>query len=529
MTSLTGTRTMIRLYLRQDRIRLPVWIITLVWLMWVTVLAVKQNYPTPADLAVYEQALSGSTASIMMGGPPIALDTYGGVSLYETNLVMVIGIGLMAVLLMTRHTRTDEEAGRTELLRAGVLGRHAPTVAALTVVGSACLLTGALSATSLYWIDSSHPAQAALHGGVVASIGLVFTAAAAVTAQLTPHARGASGYAVALLIASFVLRGIGDVGDSWVTWVSPIGWAQGTHVYGDSRVWPLALVLAGAVALLALAFVLTDHRDLGSGVFAARPGPARAARSLGTATGLALRLQRATILAWAAGTAVTGALVGSMSEEIRKMIDENPELAEYLQAEGVDVVEAYYAMMLVTLGFLAASFGVMSVLRLRSEEAAGRVEPLLATALSRTRWAVGTRVVTVLGTTAVLVSGGLGMGLTYGLTLDDPGQIGRLGAASLAHVPAALVLAGITVLCFGWVSRAAGVGWTVLAVCFVIAFLGPSLNLPDWVLGISPFDHGPLVPVDPIEATPLLLLSALSAALMAGGLAGLRRRDIALT
>ena len=529
MTAFTGTGAMIRLYVRQDRVRLPVWVTVLVWLMWMSVVAVKHNYPTHEDLVTYQQALSSSTASIMMGGPPIALDTYGGICLYETNLVMVIGIGLMAVLLMTRHTRTDEEAGRTELLRAGALGRHAPTLAAVVVVGTACVLAGLGSATSLYWIDSSRGDEAFLQGCVLVAVGLFFTAVAAVTAQLTPHARGASGYAVGLLIAAYVLRGIGDVGDTWITWSSPVGWAQGTHVYGENRPWPLAIVLVGAVALLLLAFVLTDHRDLGSGLFAARRGPATAARSLGTATGLALRLQRATIMAWATGTAVTGALVGSMSKEIRKMIDENPDLAKMIEAEGVDVIDAYYAMMLLTLGLLAASFGVMSVVRLQSEEAAGRVEPLLATALSRSRWVLGTLTVTVMGTVVVLAAGGFGMGLTYAMTIDDPGQISRMTVASLAHVPAALVLAGIPALCHGWSSRATALGWSALGTCFVIAFIGPAMKLPGWVLGVSPFDHVPRVPVDPFDATPVVLLACLAAALMAGGLAGLRRRDLVLT
>ena len=39
----------------------------------------------------------------------------------------------MGMFLVGRHTRADEEAGRTELVRATVVGRNAPVTAALVV------------------------------------------------------------------------------------------------------------------------------------------------------------------------------------------------------------------------------------------------------------------------------------------------------------------------------------------------------------------------------------------------------------
>lgn len=41
--------------------------------------------------------------------------------------------GLMSMFLVGRHTRVEEEVGRDELVRAGVVGRYAPMTAALIV------------------------------------------------------------------------------------------------------------------------------------------------------------------------------------------------------------------------------------------------------------------------------------------------------------------------------------------------------------------------------------------------------------
>ena len=60
-----------------------------------------------------------------------------------------------------------------------------------------------------------------------------------------------------------------------------------------------------------------------------------------------------------------------------------------------DIVNAFYATMIVMLSLLACGFAISSALRPQGEEGAGRVESLLATALPRTRWLAGHVVITV--------------------------------------------------------------------------------------------------------------------------------------
>ena len=192
------------------------------------------------------------------------------------------------------------------------------------------------------------------------------------------------------------------------------------------------------------------------------------------------------------------------------------------------LTNAYLAACMSLLGMVAAAYAVSAVLRLRSEETDGHAEPILAAPVSRLWWAGSQLLVVAIGTVALLVLGGLGMGLGYGLassTLSH--QLPSLIGASLVQIPAVLVIAGVAVAAIGLLPRwSAGIGWAAVAVAVVISVFGPAFNLPQTVLDISPFTHPPKLPGGALTAAPLVWLTAVVLALVAAGLAGLRRRDI---
>jgi ABC-2 type transport system permease protein len=88
------------------------------------------------------------------------------------------------------------------------------------------------------------------------------------------------------------------------------------------------------------------------------------------------------------------------------------------------------------------------------------------------------------------------------------------------------VLIGLALALFGWFPRAAVAVWGLLALCFLVGFLGEVLHLPSWVFDLSPFEHTPLVPAESLRLAPLAVLTATALLLGAVGLWGLRRRDV---
>lgn len=528
MNRFTGTLSLARLILRRDRIRLPIWLVSLIGLVGASAAGVQGIYDTPEAQETYARTVGNSGASIAMSGPPTALDTEGGITVFEVSMTALVGVALMAIFLTLRHTRTDEEAGRTELLRAGVMGRQADLAATGLVVSLASLVVG-IGVTATFLAVGLPTSGSLLYGASVACAGVLFTGIALVAAQVAEHGRGAVGLALAVLGVAFLLRAAGDVAENGLSWLSPLGWVQAVAAFGEERWWPLSLAVVTAVAAGVLAGWLTTRRDIGAGLVPARPGPPRAPRGLGTPFGLAARLQRTALIGWASGMAVLGVAFGSLGSDVEGMIEGNPELEEvFMQTSGgASIAETYFTTVLMLAALVASGFTIGSVQRLRSEETSLRAEPLLATQVSRSRWVSGYLGVTLLGTAIVLAAAGLGAGIAYALVSGDGSQVVKLLGVCLVYLPAALLLGAIGVALFGWFPELGAATWAVLAVCFVIGWLGQVLSLPEWVERLSPFVRTPQLPMADLEWAPLLAMSGIVAVLVAVGVAGFRRRDVA--
>ena len=523
---MSGTLAMARLVLRRDRVRMTIWTLALVAMMYSSAAGVKSLYPDPAGLAGYARTVEDNPAVVAFTGPTYEIDTLGGRIAFEASSQMAIAIGLMALLSMTRHTRAEEESGRAELLRSTPIGRHAGLTAALLVVIGTCLVIGAGSTLSLVATDLPLAGSLAL-GGAIASIGIFFAALGGLTAQVTERGRAASGLALAGLGVAFLLRAVGDTSVPALRWMSPIGIGQHSRAFAGERWWPLAILLAVSAALVAAAVALASRRDFGAGLVQPKPGPREATAWLGRPFGLALRLQRGVLVAWASGLFVFGLVMGAVAESAEELIGDNEQMRDILAQAGItDVVDSFLATILLMLALTACGFALQSALRLRAEEIAGRAELILPTGVSRRAWLGANAAVTALGTVAVLSSAGLGTGVSHALQTADAVQVPRLVLAGLVHAPAVLLLAGIGLLLFGVAPRATALVWAPLALAVVVGVFGELLRLPSWVAALSPFDHVPPVPARGGLTPAIAILAVLGAGTVAVGLAGYERRDV---
>jgi ABC-2 type transport system permease protein len=532
MTPLVGTRALVRLGARRDRIMLPIWVYVLAGLSIITAISFKQLYPTFVSRLPFAIQVAANHGLLALTGPPFDLTSIGGLTAWRLGGTAGVLIGLMNIFAVVRHTRAEEETGRLELVGAGVVGRHAPLAAALSLALGTDLLIGVVIGVGM--LVSGQPAAGSFAFGLsLAAVGAAFAGIAAVAAQLTESARAANGLASTVLGAAYLLRAIGDSaaanGLSWLSWLSPIGWGQQVRPYAGERWWVLALPLACAVVTCWLAAVLVARRDLGAGLFPDRPGPRDAGTTLRGPLSLALRLQRGTLLGWLVGFAVLGGVLGGIAQDMAGLVNTSAQLRQIVAKLGAggDVVDSFLSAMMGILGLLSAVFTVQAVLRLRAEETRLRAEPVLATRVGRVPFAASHLTVAAAGGAALLAVGGVMAGLADGLrTGDVGGPLPRVLVAAIVQVPAAWVLAGISVALFGLLPRFAVAGWAALVVCLLLGQLGPALRLPQWALDFSPFTHVPKLPGGQFAVTPIGWLVVASALLTAAGLVGFRRRDI---
>lgn len=531
MKDLKGFGHLIRLMMRRERVALPVWIIVVAMLPAATASAFAALYPDPAELEQAANLISGNPAFVAFLGP-VYEPSLGGLTVWRVGAFLAVMIGIMNVLTVVRHTRAEEQAGRRELVGSAAVGRHAPLIAALVVVAIADILIGALSTVGLMANGLDTPGSVAFGLGIT-SVGWLFAGIAAVAAQMFESSRTASGVGIAIVAGSFLLRIVGDAGSGsglgFFGWVSPIGLVQRIRPFADERFWIVGVLVVVSLALIATAQAISSRRDVGAGVFSSRPGPPVAHPRLADPFALALRLQRGLVLAWMAGFAVFGLLIGAATEGVTDLLADNPTLREIIDQIGGSTVltDAFLASIFSVFGVVVAAHAVQAVTWLRTEEIAGRVDPILATATPRPSWLGSHLMVGLTAPVLDLVVVGAAAGVGYGATVGDiPGQVPRLIGAALVQLPAVVVIVGLALALFGLVPRVTWIAWAVLSTSVILTLLGNAIGLDPFFIKLSPFSHLPQAPGAETTLGPLLGLSVVAAALIALGFIGFQRRDI---
>ncbi|WP_460979354.1 ABC transporter permease, partial [Pseudactinotalea suaedae] len=386
------------------------------------VTALQQVYATPEDIRAIAPLMRGPMGALF-GGPGYGMDDprleHLLAGLY--GVYILLGAGLMSLLTVVRHTRTEEHSGRAELIRSNVVGRHAQLTAALVLTtGMNLVVVGLIGAVMTG--QGFDTAGSWLFAVGVGAVGLSFAGVAATTAQLSEYPRAAAGAAGAALGGAFALRALGDMTSEHgnaLSWLSPIGWAQQTAPYVLDRWWPLAISVAFAILTAALGYTLSTRRDLAAGLVPPRPGPSRAAPWLRSPLALAWRLQRAQLVGWSLALAVGGGAYGAFTGPALDVFDDAPEELLVVMGGTENITSGFLGVLALTFGVTVAVYAVLAAQTARAEEASGRAEPVLATAVSRQRW-LGTHLgVVALGSLWLLLVSGLATGIGAGLSVGN--------------------------------------------------------------------------------------------------------------
>src|SRR5690625_2610853 len=524
-----GLGTLIRFALRRDRLRLPLWILGIVLAAVGSAASFPATYPDAearlgALLTIDNPGTTALIGSVYGDGEY----TYGIIVGHNLLVLIAVVTALMSIFTLVRHTRAEEESGRAELVRSVPVGRFAPAAAAIVVIVGANLVLALLIALGLgsLGIETVTWEGSFVFGAALGAVGLVFAGIAAVTAQLTENARTASSSAGLVLAMAYALRAIGDVGNQTFSWFSPIGWAQATEPYYANDWAPLGIAVGAAVVLFAVAAGLSRRRDVGAGLLGTRPGPARAGALLGGSFGLAWRLNRGLLIGWEVGMLAFGLAYGPVLSEASTYLDDLPIMAEFMPDVDASGEELFAATVILVVAILCAVPALQIVLRLRAEETAGRVGPLLTTPLPRWRWLVATLALALAGGAGLLAAAGVGIGLGAGYSMDDLSWVGASVIAAVSYLPGVAVVVGVGGLLLGWAPRAAGWSWALVGFAAIVAYFGGILDLPQWLMNLSPFQHVPEQPAFDFEAGPLAWLSLIAVVLLAASVAGFRRRDV---
>jgi ABC-2 type transport system permease protein len=521
---MTGVVGLARFSLRRSRVLVLVWTAVLVLVCYASAAATASLYPTTADKISAARAINSSAALVALYGPILDSHSLGELAMTKMTVTYAVFVMAMALTLVRRHSRVEEESGRAELLGGLAVDPGAPLLSAVLLGVLASVVVALLAA--LADIVGGLPVAGSLwFGASWLGVGLVGTGIGAVSAQLSASARTCGAIAAGTIAVLFGLRAVGDTTSAgWLSWVTPLGWSTQLRAWSHPRGWILLLDVAVAVGLVGLALFLRGRRDLGSGLIPERPGPATGSPRLADAVGLALRVQTTSLLVWSVACAVMGALMAAIVPSIGSMLDSVGARDMFERLGGVGVLQETLVAAFLSVGAVIIScFGVSVVSHGGAEEHDGRTEEVLATATERSRAFLAVALVALAGGAWLLLVTGVAMAV--GATGSEVSFGGAL-AAGLVQIPAVWVVTALALLGLSQGSRYAVAGWAFVVAFFVIGPVAELLKLPGWVAGLSPYSHVSKVPAESFAPGPEAALLAIATAVAATAWWRYRERDI---
>ncbi|MCM3716364.1 ABC transporter permease [Alkalihalobacillus oceani] len=530
MTAFHHMAAMVRFIVRQDRLRLFIWMMSLVAASVATASSFTSLYASDEERQAMALTVDNPAMTAMLG-PGYGLDHYTEAAMMAHQMLMLtaVVVAVMNILLITRHTRAPEEDGRLEMLRSLPFGKLSPLGAAMIVMTGANLLLALLTAFGLYalGIDSLDLQGSLLYGAVLGGVGLFFATVTAVFAQLSESARGTLGFSFAALGLAYFLRAIGDVSSEALSWLSPLGWAVRTKTYVENEWGPLLLLIAAGVLLFAIALRLQLVRDLDAGFMPARAGKKEASAFLQGPLALAIRLQRTTMISWLVAMALLGASYGSVLGDLETFFSSNEMMADmFASAEGVSMTEQFISMIIMVLTMAAAIPALLVIFKLKAEERKQRNEHVLARAVARGRQLGSYAGLALAVSISMAVIAALALGLTGAAVMDEQIDVGRFVGAALAYVPALFVIVGLGAFFVGVFPQASVFAWLYLVFSFIANYFGELFQFPSWLMQLTPFGHVPQLPMDEFNYAPAGVLLLVATGLFALAFLGYRRRDI---
>lgn len=520
---------LVKFILRRERVISTIWLISLIAITVMVPLAFDGMYNSEADKLGMAMTMQ-NPAMVAMCGPVYGIDDYniGAMTANEMILFTILAVAIMNIFLVLRHTRRDEERGRTEVVRSLPVGRlsnlTATMIIAFIVNAVLALLTGiSLAVLNIEGMDLE---GSMLYGVVLGVSGLLFAAITAVFAQLSSNSKGAMGYTFIVFGVLYIVRAMGDIKNETLARISPLGLILRTQVYVKNIWWPVFAVLLITAVIILIAFYLNVIRDMEQGFIPARKGREHASVFLQTPMGLGFKLLKATIISWFIGCILLGASYGSIMGDLESFLEGNALLQQALEVEGHSLTEGFLTMIMSVLSMFATIPVLTVMLKLRSEEKRNHTEHILSRSVSRNKIMSGYFVNAFINSIIIPLSCAFGLWAASYSVLENKIELMSLIRAMAVYMPAVWVMLGLTVLLIGWLPSKTSFAWIYLGISFLLVYLGSLLQLSDWIIKLSPYGYIPKLPMEEINYGTLTILTVVAVAMTAVGYIGYNKRDI---
>jgi ABC-2 type transport system permease protein len=488
----------------------------------------RHSFPTLEDRVRFAQSFGEDKSVRLFYGVPHDLLTVEGYVAWRVGGVASIFAALWGLLAAVRALRTEEDAGRQELVLAGAVTRATAYLAALAAIGAGALVLWL--ALFLGLVVARLPAAGSAYLALaIVSVVPLFVGIGALASQVAPTRRIALELGSAALAVSFLLRVVADTSSlGWLRWATPLGWVEELRPFAEPRPDVLVPLLLSAALLLAAAAAISIRRDVGRGLVQGKDKAAPRLHLLSSPTALALRGELGSLAGWVAGIGVFALVVGLLSTSFtsRNIPASLREQIEKLGGASITTPSGALGFYFLLFVLAISLFACSQIAAARREEADQQLETLLALPVSRRRWLGGRLVLAVAGAAALALAAAL---LAWAGAASQGADVSllRILEAGANCLPTALLFLALGALAFAVFPRAStGIAYGLTSLAFLWELFGALLGAPAWTLDLSPFHHIGLVPAQPFEGTAAAAMLAIAALAAVAAVRVFERRDL---
>ncbi|WP_334329299.1 ABC transporter permease [Companilactobacillus sp. HBUAS59699] len=523
-----------RFSLKRDWLKLALWSVTMIVLFAAVAAKFTSIYDTQASIDEIVKTLKSPSMVSLFGklsgsAPYTTADVFAG----EMTVFMAIMAAIMNFSIIIKNTRGEEDSGLLEIIQSHSVGKLSNLASALIELFIINLLIGlfygiGLQVANLPGTDTNGNFLLGLGLGAA---GFMFAAIAAFLAQLVDNSRSATILSYVVFGIMYIARMSTDVSNPKATWFIPFGWVEKFSTYQDNNWLPVFLMLGLALILCIAALWINDHRDIGSGIIATKPGRAKASMFLRGPLSLFWRLHRTTIIVWVVGLLILGFTYGSIFNTIGDILKTNPAMEKIFGAAAVNkanvlIIKNFVAILMIVFGVLALFPGIQIINYLKTGESKGYLELIHSKPVSRNYLFTSVLVLGILTSLAALFAGMWGLQLGGASVMKHPVAMSVFLRGFYAYISPLLVILAISACIVGWIPKLSIFGYLYAGLALFVGYFGKLIDLPKWVEKLTPFGFITKVPVHQMDLGTMWWQLGIAIALIIIGYAGYYIRDL---
>ncbi|HHU53514.1 MAG TPA: hypothetical protein GXZ43_05485 [Clostridiaceae bacterium] len=525
-----NTGNCVQFILRQYKFLLLIFVLSILAFTIFSAQSYLELYPDAIERQLIAETMKNPSLVAMLG-PVYGSENYtiGAVLSNQSLLITIVVVAIFNVLFVVKHLDYNENMSISELFNSFPIGRSAKLLALIIIIFilNFLLILGLVIGLLVLGIDSIDFNGSILYGSILALSGFFFGSLTMVISQLFSNKRLVMGLSFGYIGFSYLLRAVGDIQNNVVSYLSPIGLLQKSQVFVKNYWYSCIIILVITIILILLALFLSKEKDLGSGLIKLNGFVKRKNIIIKSPVGLALQIQKSTLIVWLIVMIILGFSYGSIVGDLGVYLEDNNFLRDFFVNSGDSSIELEYTFVVIKLmAILGIVPALLSIIGIWREEKSFRLEHIIAKPISRLKLFYSFTIPSCIFSLLNQLCFAGGYWYSANEYISSTISLSDFMVAVMSYFPAILFFISLSLLFIGIKPNLLIVNWLIYGVFSFLTIFGQALGWSEDVLNISIFNQIARYPVEDFNFQNMYIILSCAIIFNVIGFLFYRKRDL---